>query len=58
VTLGEPAAMRCTTFRNGIIELARQVGPIRLSDAPATAAARAGRKSLLGALWRGKAAAK
>jgi pilus assembly protein CpaE len=39
VTLGEPAAMRSSTFRAAIAELARQVGPLRLSDTPAIAAA-------------------
>jgi pilus assembly protein CpaE len=59
VTLGEPAAMRSSVFRNGIIELARQVGPLRLLDTPATASGgRTGRGSLLGALWPRKAAAK
>jgi pilus assembly protein CpaE len=35
VTVGEPAAMRTGAFRNGIVELARQVGPLRLADTPA-----------------------
>jgi pilus assembly protein CpaE len=59
VTLGEPAAMRSSTFRSAIVELAKQVGPLRLVDTPATAAsARTGRGGLLGSLWSRKAAAK
>lgn len=57
VTLGEPAAMRSGAFRSGIVELARQVGPLRLNDTPATAAAgRTGKTSLFAALWPRKAA--
>jgi pilus assembly protein CpaE len=37
-TMGEPAAMRSSTFRSSIVELARQVGPLRLFDTPAPAA--------------------
>jgi pilus assembly protein CpaE len=40
VTLGEPAAMRAGAFRNAIVELARQVGPLRMVDVPATVAAK------------------
>jgi pilus assembly protein CpaE len=53
VTLGEPAAMRAGAFRNCIVELARQVGPLRLADTPATAA-KGGSGRLLSALRLGK----
>jgi pilus assembly protein CpaE len=42
VTLGEPAAMRSSAFRAGIVELARQIGPLRLPDAQATTTRRSG----------------
>jgi pilus assembly protein CpaE len=59
VTLGEPAAMRSSTFRNGIVELAKQVGPLRLVDTPATTSGTgARRRGLFAALWPRKAAAK
>jgi hypothetical protein len=42
VTLGEPAAMRVGAFRTGIVELARQVGPLRVTDTPVAAAGKSG----------------
>jgi pilus assembly protein CpaE len=54
VTLGEPAAMRIGAFRTAIVELARQVGPLRLADAPAAVAAK--RRGFLAALRAGRRA--
>jgi len=55
VTLGEPAAMRSSTFRAAIIELATQVGPLRAFDTPATpTTARSGPLRFLAALRSGK----
>jgi pilus assembly protein CpaE len=42
VTMGEPVAMRVGAFRHGIVELARQVGPLRLADTPVAAAGKIG----------------
>jgi pilus assembly protein CpaE len=53
VTLGEPAGMRSATFKSAIVELARQVGPLRLSEAPAAASAKGGSR-LLAAFRRSK----